>query len=321
MFHHANHTDASHSHFSNVGRDQHNVTVGRDQNTVAHDQHIAGRDQLIQTINVNIHGPASQETVQYVLGSIVHPRQLPPSSSHAIIASHHNRSACDVASNLIVEIKRLLVDLTKFSFDYRYLQDLLNSLHQTLFLTGLAIQAYEDTPLGPNLAVVVIPVVEQCQVILQHMLDSIEAYRRILYSTPIRDLWPSVLWSTSKVLELVWKLSAHQRALGQFLVALNSQVFLLRYLLPFAKILFAGISSIVWDDLGNELRAGRVSLGEFRAYLNQGPATASLHNIQVTNILVMDHLGQNIPIPTMFCSTWEVGSFLASYIYVTHTLR
>jgi hypothetical protein len=315
MFHHANHTDASHSHFSNVGRDQHNVTVGRDQNTVAH-------DQLIQTINVNIHGPASQETVQYVLDSIVHPKQPPPSSSHAIIASHHNRSACDVASNLIVEIKRLLVDLTKFSVDYRYLQDLLNSLHQTLFLTGLAIQAYEDTPLGPNLAVVVIPVVEQCQVILQHMLDSIEAYRRILYSTPIRDLWPSVLWSTFKVLELVWKLSAHQRALGQFLVALNSRVFLLRYLSPFAKILFfTGISSIVWEDLGNELRAGRISLDEFRTYLNQGPATASLRNIQVTKILVMDHLGQNIPIPTMFCSTWEVRSFLASYICVTHTLR
>ncbi|KIM86315.1 hypothetical protein PILCRDRAFT_322193 [Piloderma croceum F 1598] len=177
--------------------------------------------------------------VQHVLGSFVHPKQLPSSSSHIVIASHHNRSACDVASNLIVEIKRLLVDLTKFSVDYQYLRDLLNNLHQTLFLTRLAIQAYEDTPLGPNLAVVVVPVVEQCQVVLQHMLDSIESYRRILYSTPIRDLWPPVLWSSSKVLaKLVWKLSAHQRALGQFLVALNSQVFLLRYLVPFAKIMF-----------------------------------------------------------------------------------
>ena len=226
MFHHANHTDARQSHFSNVGRDQYNV--GRDQNTVARDQHIVGRDQLIQTINVTIAGTASQETVQYVLGSICHaPKILPPSSSNAVIASHYNRSVCDVASNLIVEIERLLGDLMKFSVDYRYLQDLLNSLHQTLFLAGLAIQAYEDTPLGPNLAVAVLPVVEQCQIILQYMLDSIESYRRILYSTPIRDLWPSVLWSTSKVLELVWKLSAHQRSLGQFLVALNMQVFLL----------------------------------------------------------------------------------------------
>jgi hypothetical protein len=214
MFSHASHTDASRSHFSNVGHDQHNV--GRDQ-------HNAGRDQLVQTINLNIPDAASQETVQYVLRNISHPpQQLSSSSSTLIITSHHNRSACDVASNLIVEIKRLLIDLMKFSVDYRYLQDLLNTLHQTLFLTGLAIQAYEDTPLGLNLGVAVTPEVEQCQAILQYMLDSINRYRQILYSTPIRDLWPSVMWSGSKVLELVWKLSAHQRALGQFLVALNS---------------------------------------------------------------------------------------------------
>jgi hypothetical protein len=102
MFHHANHIDANQSHFSNVGHDQHNV----------------GRDQLIQTINVNIPGTAPQETVQHILGTICHiPKQLPPSSSNAIIGSHHNRSACDVASNLIVEIKRLLADLAKFSVD------------------------------------------------------------------------------------------------------------------------------------------------------------------------------------------------------------
>lgn len=311
MFHHANHTDARQSNFSNVGRDQYNV--GHDQNTVARDQYIVGRDQLVQNVNVNIAGPASQETVQYVLGSICNfSKQFPPSSSNAIIASHHNRSACDVASNLIVEIERLLGDLTKFSVDYRYLQDLLNSLHQTLFLAGLAIQVYKDTPLGPNLAVAVIPVVEQCQAILQHMLDSIESYRRILYSTPIRDLWPSVLWSTSKVLELVWKLSAHQRALGQFVVALNTQVCLLLYLLPFVKFsLVTGISSIFKEDRGNGLRAGHVSLEEFSTYFSQGPASASLRNIQVTKILVMDHLGQNIPVPITFCSTWEVRSFLA----------
>ncbi|KIM81317.1 hypothetical protein PILCRDRAFT_507949 [Piloderma croceum F 1598] len=148
MFHNANYTNASQSHFSNVGRDQHNEY----------------REQLIQTINVNIPDTASQETFRCVLGSICH--VPPPSSSAVIITSHHNRSPCDVASNLIVEIKRLLVDLMKFSVDYRYLQDLLNRLHQTLFLTGLGIQAYEDTPLGPNLAAAIIPLVEQCQGIL-----------------------------------------------------------------------------------------------------------------------------------------------------------
>ena len=111
----------------------------------------------------------------------------------------------------------------KFEIDYQYVQaSLLEPLHQTLFLTGLAIQAYEDTPLAGNLNLSIGPDLQKCQRILQYMLESISIYRRILYSTPIRDLWPRVLWSTSKVLELAWKLSTHRQFLGQFLVALNS---------------------------------------------------------------------------------------------------
>jgi hypothetical protein len=50
---------------------------------------------------------------------------------------------------------------------------------------------------------------------------------------------------------------------------------------------------------------GRVSLRDFRACLGQGPL--SLRRIQVNKVLVVDHLGWNIPVPTMFCSTWKVG--------------
>ena len=197
MFHGCGHIDASRSHFSNVGRDQH-----------------------IQTINLSVAETTSHETVQKVLLSL--PQQSPFSLSTAVLTSHHNRSTCDVASNLIVEITRLLDDLTKFSVDYCYIQELFKRLHQTLFLTGLAIQVYEDTPLGPNLIASIHPEVEQCCLLLQDILDSIDRYRRILYSTPIRDLWPRVLWSGSKVHELTWKLSTRQRSLGRFLVSLNS---------------------------------------------------------------------------------------------------
>jgi hypothetical protein len=55
----------------------------------------------------------------------------------------------------------------------------------------------------------------------------------------------------------------------------------------------------------NGLRASRVSIKDFFAYLSQGPS--SLHHIQVDKILVVDHLGRNIPVPTIFCSTWRVG--------------
>jgi hypothetical protein len=216
--------DASQSHFSNVNRDQHNV--GRDQYVASHDQYIAARDQNIhhQTLHFNITDAASGETVQHVLRSLGHvPHQLSSSSAAVILASHHNRSACDVASNLIIEIMRLLDDLTKFSVDYRYLKGLVfEPLHKILFLTGLAIHVCEDTPLGSYLAVSISPEVERCCVILQDNLDSCDRYRRTLYSTPFRELWPQALWSGSKVHELAWKLSACQIALGQFLAALNS---------------------------------------------------------------------------------------------------
>jgi hypothetical protein len=97
---------------------------------------------------------------------------------------------------------------------------LLEPLRQTLFLAGIAI--YEDTPLGQSLAVSIDPEVEKCRFILQSMLDGVHCYRRVLYSTPIRDLWPHVLWSAYEVHVLMWKLTARQRSLGQFLVALNS---------------------------------------------------------------------------------------------------
>jgi hypothetical protein len=69
---------------------------------------------------------------------------------------------------------------------------------------------------------------------------------------------------------------------------------------------------MTWEDLGNDLRAGRVSIKDFRDYFSRGPA--SLHDIPVTNIQIVDHLGQNIPVPIMFCSSWKVRLFVTPYI-------
>jgi hypothetical protein len=68
---------------------------------------------------------------------------------------------------------------------------------------------------------------------------------------------------------------------------------------------------MAWENLGHKLRAGSVSLKEFRAFFSQGPA--SLHDIQVTSINVVDHLGENIPVPTIFCSSWKARLCLTLY--------
>ena len=36
-----------------------------------------------------------------------------------------------------------------------------------------------------------------------------------------------------------------------------------------------------------------------------------MHHLTIDEVLVVDHLGQNLPVPVVFCSRWEVGDFVA----------
>jgi hypothetical protein len=222
MFSDSSHINASGSNLSNVGRDQY--SLGRGGYAAAGNQYIVHGNQYIQPTIVNIPPTAPPEAYRNMWDSHHHnfPQQpLPPFT--VVTESHYDHSTCDVASNLITEIQQLLDDLRKFSVDYRYLQQLLlQPLHQTLFLTGLAVQAYENTPLGPNLSAGTNREVDKCSVILRDILDGINNYRQFLYSKTTPLLPSQVLWRGSEVHKLTWKLSARQNTLGEFLVALNS---------------------------------------------------------------------------------------------------
>ena len=65
------------------------------------------------------------------------------------------------------------------------------------------------------------------------------------------------------------------------------------------------LSSIEWTSIGNELYTGHISLRDF--YLSRSVCPASLHDVQICKIAVTDHLGEDILVPTMFCSAEEVG--------------
>ena len=45
-----------------------------------------------------------------------------------------------------------------------------------------------------------------------------------------------------------------------------------------------------------------------------------LRHIQINKVLVVDHLGRNLPVPTLFCSTWKVDFFSFTY-WSGHTSR
>lgn len=73
------------------------------------------------------------------------------------------------------------------------------------------------------------------------------------------------------------------------------------------SLTFKSTRSISWPELGNGMRAGRVSLKSFQKCLKQGPP--SLYRVRVDKVTVVDFLGRNIPVPILFCSTWTVSSY------------
>jgi hypothetical protein len=135
-------------------------------------------------------------------------------------------SAGDVAVRLIDKIGQLLVDpRTETSDSDRELKAELDSLLQTLNLTRLAIQTYEYTPVGRNLAISINPEVERCCAVLQDLFDSIDSCHQGLFATTIQWFWRSVWWSGCEMdgrVLLQTKLSAHRILLGGCLMALNS---------------------------------------------------------------------------------------------------
>jgi len=79
------------------------------------------------------------------------------------------------------------------------------------------------------------------------------------------------------------------------------------------------IQSLSWMEGVNGLIAGSsLSLNDFYTYLQQGPDY--LRHIQVDTVLVVDHLGRNIPVPTIFCSKWEVDLISVRY-WLAHTCQ
>lgn len=79
--------------------------------------------------------------------------------------------------------------------------------------------------------------------------------------------------------------------------------------------------SVVWVELGNDLCTGHLSLNQFHALLGQ--RLTSLHHISVETVSVVDHLGRDIPVPTIFCSTWKVGfvSFMCRWCHSSRQTR
>jgi hypothetical protein len=222
-------------------------------------------------------------------------------------------SFADIAVGLIVDIIRLL--RIESADKHRHLDRELKLLSQSLILTASAIQVYEHTSPGNSLANTVYPEVMRCHEVLKDIHDKSLHYWEGLNSTSIRDLWGLVWlsgWDWDELARSIKDLSSRREPLNRFLMALNSCVLPILHGYP-TKICYTPkiISSIGWMDHGHEFHTGQLSIARFYHSLRQ--YMLPLRHIQINKILVVDHLGRNIPVPTLFCSTWKVDFILFLY--------
>ena len=145
------------------------------------------------------------------------------SETKVLVPLEKSRTSCDRVVRLIVEIMQALRDPGPTDL-YNDLKPELKSLQQTFILAGLALRAYEYTPLGQNLVKIINQVAERCLTILQKLLEHINHYRWGLDSTRFGIFWRQICWSgddVDKLAVLKRELSVCQLSLAECLKGLN----------------------------------------------------------------------------------------------------
>ena len=182
-------------------------------------------------------------------------------------------------------------------------------------MTGTTIQAYENAYLRHNLLNAVTPKVDQCWEVLEELLDRVNRTWWGFSQTSIEGLWRPVWWSRwygDELALLRRKLRESRESLRVFLMGLNSYVLFDSYVIPALRCHVRD----VWRELGNQLCCGRISIDMF--YMSIRQRLPSLSHIQLESVSVTDHLGRNLPVPTMFCSTWKVTSHYLLFTTASH---
>ncbi|KDR84462.1 hypothetical protein GALMADRAFT_714501 [Galerina marginata CBS 339.88] len=184
-------------------------------------------------------------------------------------------------AGLAAQVVKVLYDNKSLSKECDILAIELRSLQSTLIMVEFALQRYGSTPLGEPLAHFAKPEVAQCYLALKVFEERIVACQQALSLTGIASLWRKIVWAVSdETAVLSAKLGHHRVKLVTLLMVLNS---------------------VGWMDSGNQSNY----LIEGRMYTENRGCSRSLHGVKDHTIEVVDPLGETIPIPILFCVTWE----------------
>jgi hypothetical protein len=195
-----------------------------------------GRDHITNHIQLNFSLFGSRQTPTHVSLNIsddlLRPTSYPEISTPRRPVVTVDRSpdvglGLESAIGLIIQITDLLIDPRNHSNTHWDLVLELKSLQQTLTLTALAIQEYENRPLGRSVANTITPELARCYNVLQELLSRVKDTWHGLKFTIVGDFWCPIWWSRwdgNEFYPLRIKLSNSRRSIEGFLMALHSYV-------------------------------------------------------------------------------------------------
>ena len=206
----------------------------------------------------------------------------------------------------ILAVAGLAARVAKVFYDNRHVTQECESiasemkhLQQVLILADSAWKQYETTPLGIPLLHFIRPEIVECRNILQKCLDDLVANKNVMASAGARSLWTRFVWvATNQSTALRERLSKHRMNLTFQLLCLSRcvSVFLSLGLCQHFRslgLLEVHDNSIKTFQAGEAMRQANISLRK---------------RVEIAVIIVIDQLGEPLPIPSNLCETWDVSS-------------
>ncbi|KDR72524.1 hypothetical protein GALMADRAFT_228816 [Galerina marginata CBS 339.88] len=179
-------------------------------------------------------------------------------------------------AGLAAQVVKVLYDNRNLAKECETLAIELQSLQSVLIMVEFALQRYGSTPLGEPLVHFIRPEVAQCHLSLKAFSDKVVTCQQSLSLTTMGSLWRKVIWAASdEAASLSAKLSNHRLKLVTLLITINS---------------------VGWMD------SGVSCLIPGQMFTQHGPP---MRSIKDNTIDVVDPLGETIPVPILFCGTWE----------------
>lgn len=213
------------------------------------------------------------------------------------------------ATNSIVEF-RLMIDIVHTMManpilcSSTSLPETLAALQRILNLSERALQAYRHTPLSRTLSSAIAVGVEDFRQLLLDLLSNLTNYRYLIAAAVLWFIKTYLYGGLGQGAALDSKLREAHRSFAACLLALPGRQATLNRVLDLSLIMTACYRD-VWPEL--ERGMGEETLAElanFHFLLEQ--ESASLQHIKVDAVIVIDHLGRNLPVPLIFCSSWQV---------------